>query len=151
MTGRTFKILVAVPFALIPLAYITGKSINFEKMVLEPNELMVLDYSSQGLEETALLERALRPLPAKLAKFNPFISFDGALASTGSSEGAQPAQAPLNLTLTVLNPGENMAVINDNLMREGDSIRGLRVKRIEHNRVLMVDRQSASSYLEGPK
>jgi len=151
MTGRTFRILVAVPFALIPLAWLAGKSINFDKMVLTPSELMLLDYSSQGLEDTALLERVTRPLPAALAKFNPFISFDGALASTGSSGGAQPSRSPLNLTLTVLNPGDNMAVINDKLLREGDSISGLRIKRIENNRVLIVDRKSASSYLEGTK
>lgn len=155
MTGRIFKIMVAVPFALIPLAVIAGKSVSFEKMVLEPNELAVLEYSSQGQENTAILEHGTRILQVKMAKFNPFLASDekaGASPAPGQdSSSGQAVEGPLRVTLTVLNAGGNMAVINDKLLREGDSIRGMRVKRIENNRVLMIDRQSVSLYLEGPK
>ncbi|OGP15673.1 MAG: hypothetical protein A2052_07360 [Deltaproteobacteria bacterium GWA2_54_12] len=155
MTGRIFKIIVAAPFALIPLAAVTGKSVSFEKMVLKPNELTVLEYSSSGQENTGIIERARHAVSMKIAKFNPFLAVDENSGSPVRSEqdeaSGQADDGQLRVTLTVLNAGGNMAVINDRLMREGDSIRGMRVKRIENNRVLMINRQSVPVYLEGSK
>ncbi|MCC6503375.1 MAG: hypothetical protein IT362_09600 [Deltaproteobacteria bacterium] len=150
MTGRVFRIMVAVPFALIPLAVIAGNSVSFEKMVLKPSELAVLEYSSPAEEENAVIASEGQTLSAKMAKFNPFRAEEDKTGALDQSHN-QPIEGQLRVTLTVLNAGGNMAVINDKLLREGDSIRGLRVKRIENNRVLMIDRQSVLSYLEGPK
>jgi hypothetical protein len=151
MTGRVFKIIVAVPFALIPLAAVAGKSVSFEKMVLKPNEIKVLEYSSTGQENTGLIERTLRSFSVKMAKFNPFLAVDEKPGSPLPTDGSGAANGQLNVTLTVLSAGGNMAVINDQVVREGDSIRGMRVRRIENNRVLMIDRQSVPLYLEGSK
>lgn len=155
MTGRVFKIIVAAPFALIPLALITGNSVSFEKVVLKPNELTVLEYSSSGQENTGIIESGARTASVKNTRFNPFLAVDEKAGSSVSSwQGEASAQADdgqLRVTLTVLNAGDNVAVINDKLLREGDSIKGMRVKRIENNRVLMIDRKSVPVYLEGPK
>lgn len=155
MTGRTFKIIAAAPFALILLAAVTGRSVSFEKMVLKPNELAVLEYSSSGQENIVLIERARQAASVKIAKFNPFLAVDekpGSPARFGQDEaGGQADDGQLRVSLTVLNSEGNMAVINDRLLREGDSIRGMRVKRIENNRVLMINRQSVPVYLEGSK
>lgn len=155
MTGRTFKIITGAPFALILLAAVTGKSVSFEKMVLKPNELAVLEYSSSDQENIGLIERARQAASVKISKFNPFLAVDekpGSPARFGQDEASgQADDGQLRVSLTVLNSEGNMAVINDRLLREGDSIKGMRVKRIENNRVLMINRQSVPVYLEGSK
>lgn len=155
MTGRVFKILVAVPFALIPLALIIGKSVSFERIVLTPGELAVLEYAGPSHENIEVIERGTLAASAKIAKFNPFLAIDEKQASFPGGPGQEPdgqaGDGRLHVTLTVLNEKGNMAVINDRLVREGDSIRGMKVKRIENNRVLLVDRKSAPLYLEGSK
>lgn len=150
MTGRAFKIMVALPFVLIPIGVMASRSVSFERMVLEPDAIELLAYSSTAPEEDLLG----RPATARAAAagFNPFRAeapAAGPIVHEAAATGERPSDGRLDVTLTVLDAGGNMAVINDKLVREGDFVGGMRVKRIENNRVTLVNRQSVPVYLEG--
>lgn len=152
MTDRTFKIMVAVPFALIPLALIGGKSVSFDKVILKPAEIEAIEYTGSSQENGVIIEDRWASVPLRTAGFNPFLAVGNeAWPAWQESRSQADDDGRLHVTLTVLNAAGSVAVINDTVVREGDSIRGMIVKRIESNRVFLTNGKSLPVYPEGSK
>lgn len=149
MTDRTFKIMVAIPFALIPLALIGGKSASFERMVLKPAEIETLEYAGQ--ENGATVDERGASASLRTAGFNPFLAVGDEPWQTGQGSQRKADDGQLRVTLTVLKAGGGVAVINDMVVREGDTIRGITVKSIKRDSVLLTNGKTLPVYPEGHK
>lgn len=60
------------------------------------------------------------------------------IPGTNKGGSAPPEKGEFQLTAIIYGEGEGVAIINGTILREGDSIRGLRVKKIQKDRVLLV-------------
>ncbi|GAB4389904.1 MAG: hypothetical protein Kow0025_18310 [Thermodesulfovibrionales bacterium] len=131
MVTRVHLLLLALPFvAMAAAAYLgagSDMSVNFT-----PAELQGYNYSHNALLDEAEIKRKRR-LPLSAGMRGPIRAAGPAVAD--GDRGA-PAEGHV-LTSILIGEGERKAVINDRIVREGDSVDGMRVLEIKESRVAL--------------
>lgn len=160
MKVALLMILGALPFLLVPVAFIASVKIDPVWTALSPEERTLLDYTP---EENRVIGLRTNEEPEEA-----FVSGAGLFEvkkktgplTTASQAGGEGAGGKDNkerdggygeLTLLVFNGERSMAVINGAVVRRGETVEGMTVKRIEKDRVLVLDKNLRWIYMEGKR
>jgi len=140
--GRSMKIQIALPFLFIMTSLLLPKLINFQP-ALTPNEMRLLKfvpekidiYERQPLTLSGDLKSPVEIVKAP-AKGFPSIPLS-AVAPQTPAEAKPHLEPALKVSMIVLSEGRRMAIVNGLVIKEGDSVAGMRVTKIEKNRILL--------------
>lgn len=146
MDSKT-KILIACPFAFIIVLLIAANYIPFEGSLSE-TESRLLEFSP-----TAVSIKESQPVQMS-GEFKSPIDFRSpetvkAPVKGEDNDSVSPADYDVNkLSLVVISGKRKLAVIDGLLVREGDSVAGMKIAQIEHDRVLLKNKTAKWLYLE---
>jgi len=138
--GKT-RILIILPVVFIVICAAAAFYIPFDRTVTDV-EMQVLNFipSSLKVVSTPVIVRALKGEgPFDFASAQPVT--DHAAEHLGKEQGA-------TVSLIVISGDSRMAVIDGMTVQEGDSIRGMRIAKIESDRILLQNRSSQWLYLK---
>lgn len=140
---KQLMILAIAPFILIPAAGIIAMKINLEPQ-LTPNELKVLEFTEDEIglteRETSAIKRALRSPMEIVTK-----ETEAPLVTTKEED-----KIDLKISMIVITKRGGMAIVNGMVVSVGDSVEGLKIARIEKNRILLDDNRGKRwIYIEG--
>lgn len=162
MSVNRFFILATLPFLLIGAALFGARAIDFEELVFTPNELKVLYFTPETIEvrlkrdEGAPGAGVLSKRWSKAAFFY-FMDGEADAAAAGKAvaraQGAEDAPDPLAMKVSfiMLNKKGSLAIVNNSVVAEGETLDGVLVKRIEEERVLLKGKESRWVYMEGER
>ncbi len=159
MKDAKLMILGALPFFLIPAALLASVKIDPVWMALSPVERSLLNYTPEEDRVTGL-KTDKEPEEAFVggAEIFEFKKKTGARAEampedrgTTVKKDGSGKKGGDGLTLLVLNGERSMAVINGAVVRRGETVEGMTVKRIEKDRVLVLDKNLRWIYMEGER
>ncbi|MFQ5736712.1 MAG: hypothetical protein ACE5GY_07600 [Thermodesulfobacteriota bacterium] len=154
MSNNRFMILALIPFVLAAAAFFGARAFDFEEMVLRPNEIRVLHFAPETVE-VRIRRGAVRK--AGLAKDRhrraDLFYTTGPAAGYGAAPEVEAVEAPdpfaMKVSFIMLNGGGSRAIVNNTLVMEGDTVGGLLVRRIEHDKVLLKGKETRWVYMEG--
>ncbi|MFQ5428407.1 MAG: hypothetical protein ACE5EZ_05440 [Thermodesulfobacteriota bacterium] len=129
---------IASPFLMMTLAVATALSWDFNDSTAPRIENL---FSNMTIERIA---RPLKGLDLRGLKRGPFR--DRESSSLGGS--GRKEKGNLKVDLIIISDKKSIAVVDGQVLSTGDSINGLRVKRIEGERVLFAGKKSFWRYLE---
>lgn len=138
---RRMKIQMALPFLLIIVSLFTVKIISFNP-TLTPGEMRMLKFVPEKIDirerQPFTVSRDLRS-PFEMAKAPPsgYPSVPLFAVAPQTPAEAKPHLEALKVSMIVLSEGRRMAIVNGLVIREGDSVAGMRVTKIEKNRILL--------------
>ena len=133
--------LLFLPPLLIVLCVIAANSIPFDQSLSE-SESQILDFISSDLN---ILEKQKSKVVKNMK--GPFVF----TKRTSPVQNAKVSQLDYNegsLSLTVITDNARMAVINGEPVKEGDIVDGMKIKKIEPERVLVKNKTATWLYLE---
>jgi hypothetical protein len=143
MDNRT-KILIAYPLILIIILIMTASSISFEKEPLDK-------WKTIKFVPSTIVKKYREEF-----KIGRYLKSPIDFGTTGTSQGVLTYDA-LNslegyndkdvLSLIVISDNNKMAIIKGFVVKEGDNIGGIKVIKIERNRVLLKDNTTKWIYL----
>ncbi len=153
-------ILGALPFFLIPAAFFASMKIDPVWTALSPQERTLFDYAPEedriiGLKtdeqpkEAFVMDAGFFKVKKKGGTNAKVIREDR--GTTVKKDGSGKKGGAAELTLLVFNGERSMAVINGAVVRRGDTVEGMTVKRIEKDRVLVLDKNLRWIYMEGER
>ena len=155
MGGKKFLILAALPFLLVAAAFFGARAVDFEQLVFSPVERRALHFSPETIE--VRVARGARAAGAKAASdarsVSGFFRAGGGLVN-GNGAGALYSGAtldPLAMKVSFIMRGVSgggHAIVNNELVVEGDTIGGMLVKRIEEDKVLLKGKETRWVYME---
>jgi len=142
--NNKIKTLLAIPPLLIILLLFAANSIPYDQSLSE-TESQMLDFISSDLK-IAEKQRA------RIVSFieGPF-DFSVKQANAPDDKVAQINYNDKSLSLVVISEGSKMAIISGQIVKEGDSVYGMKVKKIEPGRVLIKNKKAEWLYLEKTK
>ncbi|MBI5588103.1 MAG: hypothetical protein HY889_07035 [Deltaproteobacteria bacterium] len=153
MKDLKLKIIAALPFLMIAAAYFVAGRLESDRTALSPAEQTLLNYAPEEGQGTAIKKERFAK-EALLKDLNIF----GAAANGAPGAGAAQqrdggvAQKPANgLTLVVENGDRSIAILNGTVVREGDRLGSITVRKIERDRVLVMDKNLKWIYMEGKR
>lgn len=147
MIDRRMKIQMALPFLLIIVSLFAAKIISF-KPTLTPAEMRMLGFVPEKIDirgkEPFTVSRDLKS-PFEMAKAPPAgypsvpLSAVAPQTPAGAKPHLEPAKPPseLRVSMILVTEGRRMAIVNGLVIKEGDSVAGMRVTKIEKNRILL--------------
>lgn len=131
MIDNNLKMLFALPFILIGLSFFISESISF-KPVLTSQELEVINFTP---EDMSLPE--VKKSSAKTGGAHPLATITQITQPPRTEQEQQPATPQRKVSMIAIGEINKMAVIDGNLVHEGDSIGSVVIKKIEPHRVLV--------------
>ena len=144
MDNKT-KVLIALPLALIFMFIVAAVYIPFQ-IDLSGSEREILNFRPENLEirkkkDVVIVSNLHSPIDFRTytAGYNP------------ASEGDLVRQLDYNdksLSLIVISGNKKMAVINGSLRKEGETVGGMKIARIEPGKVLLKNKGSQWLYLK---
>lgn len=140
MNNKT-KMLLLLPPLLILLCVIIANSIPFDQSFSE-SESQILDFISSDLK---IAEKKITRLTRNIK--GPF-DFNVKQAVARNDKVTQIDYNDKSLSLVVISDNSKMAIIGGQVVKEGDSVYGLKVKKIEPERVLIKNKKAEWLYLE---
>lgn len=153
MKDAKLMILGALPIFLIPAAFFASVKIDPVWTALSPQERTLLDYAP---EEALLLTLRTDKQPKEASVMDAGFFKVKKKGGTNAKErreggGSGKKKGAGELTLLVFNGERSMAVISGAVVRRGDTVEGMTVKRIEKDRVLVLDENLRWIYMEGER
>ncbi len=159
MMNRNMKIQIVLPFVAIIISLLTVKLINFKPAEARaigfvPERIDVHERQSFTLNRDIKSPIEIVKAPAKEFPATPL----SALAPQMQGEAVK-AEKPVELkvSMIVVSEQRRLAIINGVVVKEGNVIHGLRISKIDSNRVLVTDSTAGAEhktrwvYLEGVK
>lgn len=152
--NKKFIILAALPFLLVAAAVFGARAVNFEELVFSPVQRRVLYFTPETIEVRAVraTRRAVSGAAASARNMASLFSGGGAAGGfTGVRTGSMAAD-PLAMEVSFImkgGAGRGLAIVNDELVAEGDTVGGMLVKRIEEDKVLLKGKETRWVYMEG--
>ncbi len=135
-------VLAIAPFILIPAAGIIAMKINLEPQ-LTPNELKVLEFTE---DEIGLTERETSAIKTVLRSPMEIVTKETGAPLVTTEED----KIDLKISMIVITKRGGMAIVNGMVVTVGDSVEGLKIARIEKNRILLNDNRGKRwIYIEG--
>ena len=144
MDNKT-KILIALPLALIIIFIVAATYIPFQ-MDLSGSEREVLNFRPENLE---IRKKKDVVISSNLRSPIDFSTY--AAAYKHASESDLVPQLDYNdksVSLIVISGNKKMAIINGSLRKEGETIGGMKIARIEPGKVLLKNKGSQWLYLK---
>lgn len=160
MKDAKLMILGALPIFLIPAAFLASVRIDPAWTALSPQERTLFDYTP---EEALLLTPRTDERPKEASVMDAGFFKVKKKGGTNAKErregggtgvkigGSGKKKGAGELTLLVFNGERSMAVISGAVVRRGDTVEGMTVKRIEKDRVLVLDENLRWIYMEGER
>jgi hypothetical protein len=136
MIDNNLKMLFALPFILIGLSFLISESISF-KPVLTPQESAVVNFEPEDVRLPEVIKAAVK---ADIA--HPLDTITQSTQPPRAEQEQKPAAPQRKISMIVIGDVHKMAVIDGNLVHEGDSIGGFVVKKIERDRVLVKNNEN---------
>ncbi len=140
MNNKT-KTLLLLPLVLLLLCVIAAKSIPF-KHSLSETESQILDFVSSDLK----IHDKTKTRKVKHMK-GPF-NFTTAPKHIPKAKVSYIDYNENILSLIVVGDSDRMAIINGQVVKEGDSLKGMKIQKIEPKRVLVKNKTAKWLYLE---
>ncbi|MBI5641415.1 MAG: hypothetical protein HZA17_13425 [Nitrospirae bacterium] len=156
--NRLTKFQIALPFLLLIAAGLLLETVYINSP-LTPAEMQIYGFTPVQLDLTAINERSFRDLEHPIARRpssgRPFPSTP--LSSLAPPKAAAKAAGPApRVSMIVVGEGRKIALVNGHVVREGDSVGGMRISRIEKQRILITQSADENTgpgavwvYLEG--
>lgn len=151
MVSKKFIILAALPFLLVAAAFFGARSVDFEELVFSPVERRVLHFSPETIE--VRIKRGAQKAFSDASSITGFFRTGRVLTEPGGrgvlTGGA--ALDPLAMQVSFIMRGGgigNLAIVNNELVIEGDTVSGMLVKRIEEDKVLLKGKETRWVYME---
>jgi hypothetical protein len=138
------RVFLVLPLAFIVVCAALAVYLPFDSVVSDA-ETEVLDFSPAALKifrKTMIARTIPRESPFDFADVKPFHVNEGPhdIQKSGAS-----------VSLIVISGKEKMAIIDGRTVKEGDFVGGLKIARIESDRILLKDRSSRWLYIKkGP-
>jgi hypothetical protein len=135
------RVFIALPLVSIIIFAVLALYAPFDSVVTDA-EMEVLDFRPSSLKiitKTIIARTINREDPFDFAYVKPVPGHD-------SRHGEHKPEA--NVSLIVISGKKKMAVIDGRTVKEGDSIGGMRIAKIESNRILLQDRSSQWLYIK---
>jgi hypothetical protein len=154
--GKKLKIQIVLPFLLILISLSTMRLINF-KPAITPSERQILEFIPEMLEiderQPLIISEDLKS-PIEIVK-TPAKGFPSIpLSALVPEMEAEEESYRLNASMIVISK-RKMAIMNGLVVKEGDSIGGMKILKIEKDRILLKDFSQKDKvrwvYLEGIK
>ena len=143
MDNKT-KLMLLLPLIIIALLVAVAGLVPFEKSLSETEQLL-LDFTRSDLKvKNRQYTRLTRYLKG------PF-DFNVKQAKARDDKVIQIDYNDKSLSLVVISDNSKMAIISGQVVKEGDSIHGMKVKKIEPGRVLIKNKKAKWLYLEKPE
>lgn len=159
---RTMKVQIALPFLVIMAALLSVKIINL-KPALNSGEMRMLQFIPESVNLSEKLPVAINlkgsqdviKQQQQAEKDFPPVPLS-AVAPPPSKEagGSMEPAVQFKISMIVVGDGRRMAIVNGGVVREGDAAGGMRIARIEKDRILFVERTTKNRQwvaLEGAK
>lgn len=146
MEGR-LKILAVLPFLLVIVSFITTKVVNFES-ALTAKEKEVLEFTPEKIE---VVER--QALVVKNDLKSPIKTIKSTLSRDFPPEPLSviAPQSEGTVSLIVIGEEKKIAIVNGAVLKEGDSVNGMKIAKIEKDRILIKSNGTKWLHLEGIK
>jgi hypothetical protein len=135
------KIFIAFPVMFITILMIAAYYIPFDS-VFNDAEMKIRDF-----RPTDLTIKEERAVSRKRNVEGPF-EFVHAGAGSGAAADSAPENIDYNLSLIVISGDSKMAVMRGMPVREGDNIDGMKIAKIETNRILLKNNDAVWVYLK---
>jgi len=132
--------LIATPFLLISIAVIAA----FGWDLSDSSESMERRLARMSVEKVSLPVKMVNLLALKKGP----IHLKKKIFGTKKSGEKKYGKTGLEVSLIVISDKKSLAVINGHVLSTGDYIKGLRVKRIEKERVLLAGKKEIWKYME---
>ncbi len=133
--------MILLPLIIIVLLVVAASLVPMEKSLSETEQLL-LDFKASDLTVKTRQGTGM----TKYVK-GPF-DFSVKQVKARDDKVKQIDYNDTRLSLVVISDNSKMAIINGQVVREGDTINGMNVKKIEAARVLIKDKESEWLYLE---
>lgn len=143
MNNKT-KILLLLPPVLIVLCIVAANSIPFDQSFSE-SESQFLDFISSDLK---ISKQKMVKIADNIK--GPF-DFTRSKAQVPEDKVSEIDYNENSLSLTVITDDARMAIINGELVNEGETVAGMKILRIEPERVLTNNKTAEWLYLEKTK
>lgn len=155
MNGR-LKILAVLPFLVVIASFITTKVVNFES-VLTAKEKQVLEFvpgKIEVIERQALVVKNDLKSPIEIIKSTLSRDFPSKPLSViapriARDEGEKIIEGIVSLI--VIGGERKIAIVNGVVVKEGDSVGGMEIAKIEKDRILIKSNGTKWLHLEGIK
>lgn len=139
--NNKIKILLLLPPVLILLCIFIANSIPFDQSFSE-SESRIRDFISSDLKISDIKKTGI----AGHIK-GPF-DFTRSIATIPNDKVSNLDYNDSSLSLTVISDNARMAIINGELVKEGDLLDGMKIQKIEPERVLINNKTAKWLYLE---
>ncbi len=156
MMDRRLKILTVLPFLFVIASFIATKVVNFnsvltakEKQALEfvPEKIEVIE--RQALVVKNDMKGPIEIIKSTLSRDFPSKSLSVIAPQTARDEGEKIIEGIVSLIVT---GGERkIAIVNGVVVKEGDSVDGMKIAKIEKDRILIKSNGTKWLHLEGIK
>jgi uncharacterized protein YjiK len=140
MDNKT-KMLLLLPPVFILVCIIAATSIPFDQSLTE-SESQILDFSSSELNISNKQKKRIATYMQ-----GPF-NFSSRSDQKPKDKVSDIDYNDNSLTLTVIGDSDRMAIINGEIVKEGDILDGMKIQRIETERVLIKNKNAGWLYLE---
>jgi len=140
MNNKT-KMLLLLPPILFVLCVIAAGSLPFDQSLSE-SESQILDFISSDLK---IIEQQKSRIVKNIKGPFDFAKHSGPVQNVKVSKLDYNERS---LSLTVITDNARMAVINGEPVKEGDIVDGMKIKKIEPERVLVKNKTAKWLYLE---
>jgi len=131
MIDNNLKVLFALPFILMGLFFFISESIPF-KPVLTQQEMEVINFAPEDLSLPEVKKAVV-----KADNFHPPATSTQVTQESNTEQEQQPAPPQRKVSMITIGDVNKMAVIDGNLVHEGDRIGSFVINKIEPHRVLV--------------
>lgn len=160
MTANRFIILAVLPFLLVGAAFFGARAINFEEVIFKPNELRMLYFTPEIVEVNVRRDESsikAEALSKRRRKADIFYLGDGPTKADAAHAAVEKQVLAhttedllaMKVSLIILNGRGNLAIVNNRVVIEGDTVSGMLVKRIDQDKVLLKGKEAKWVYMEG--
>ncbi len=138
------KVLIALPLVLIVILGVAATFIPFQ-IALSGPEQKILNFRPENLEIKKQREVVISSNLHSPINFGPY--------TAGYNPGAEGDLVPQldyndkSLSLIVISGEKKMAVINGSLLKEGETVGGMKIAKIEPGKVLLKNKRAKWLYL----
>ena len=135
------RVFIALPIVIILILAVSGFYVPYDTGVSDA-EMEVLDFRPAALK---IITKTI--ISRTINREGPF-DFAHAKRAPGHDSLSGENKPETNVSLIVISGEKKMAVIDGVTVKEGDSIGGMRIAKIESNRILLQDRSSQWLYIK---
>ncbi len=142
---RKTEIFLALPLVLIIVFVVAAYQVPL-KGALSGFEIEMLTFTPSDLKVR------IKQITHKIRELDGYFDFDSAVAYNAAEDEDDLVKKngynDTGLSLIVISGKKKMAIMNGKLVKEGDSINGMKVARIEEEKILLKNKSSQWIYLK---